>query len=157
MGTGRPPAALPFSGRPQAGQGNATEQRPAHQRSDSTAMTPRIGLIPGIISEEMKADVFGTFERLAELGYHGVEGGAVLHGGVAENRRRREALGLEAVALGARREQLDADLLDVRAVIAAGLACGIHWFVVEQDRPHHLTGWQSVTASILNLREMGLA
>ena len=95
-------------------------------------MTAKIGLIPGIISREIEADLFGTFERLAALGYHGVEGACVLAGDAADNRRRREALGLDA------------------------LAGGIEWFVVEQDGPHRLSGWESVTASILNLRELGL-
>jgi len=251
-------------------------------------MTAKIGLIPGIISREIEADLFGTFERLAALGYHGVEGACVLAGDAAANRRRREALGLQALAVGVKHHELEdrldpaladaaaagaghvivywgpceskdqlladaerynragekaadagrklcyhnhdhewrtvfdgrpalswllehtdpryvhfeldvgwvlyggadpvevlcthadrialvhlkdvADLsergtftavgtgvLDVRGVIEAGLAGGIEWFVVEQDRPHRLSGWQSVTASILNLRELGLA
>lgn len=251
-------------------------------------MKAKIGLITGIISEEIRRDVYGTFERLAEIGYEGIEGSAVLLGGVEANRRKREALGLQAVSLGVKHDRLEDEiepvieqavaagalhvvvwwgpcesaadllrdaerynlagrkcteaglrfcyhnhehelrrafdgrtglevllahtdpqhvgfeldvgwvlfggvdpaaflgehadrvalvhlkdvadlderghftavgtgLLDVRAVVSAGLGGGTEWFVVEQDRPHNLSPMDSVTASMLNLREMGLA
>ncbi len=251
-------------------------------------MKAKIGLIPGLVREDMQADTFATLRRLAGLGYKGVEGSAVLVGGAEENRRKREEIGMAAVSLGANVEKLtggldslladanaagaehiilwhrpcktrddvlaDAEMfnrvgercaaagvrfcyhnhdhefrnafdgdraidlllaetnpdhvgfeldvgwvlyggedpvaflrrhagrfpavhlkdvadlaergrftavgtgeLDVRGVIAAGLETGVNWFVVEQDRVNNLTGWESVTASILNLRELGLA
>jgi sugar phosphate isomerase/epimerase len=69
-------------------------------------MKPKIGIIPGIIREEMAADLWGTLEWLASLGLRGVEGGALASGNIAENRRRAEALGLKTISIGAKREQL---------------------------------------------------
>lgn len=250
-------------------------------------MKARVGLIPGIIGEELKKDCMGTLQRLAEIGYKGVEGGTVLHGGVVENRKQREAWGLQAVSLGSKREGLatgldqliedataagaehiilwwapcdsrdvllqdaefynkigekcaanglkfcyhnhdhefkntfdgeygldilmantdpqcvsfeldvgwvtyggldpvaylkehagrfpvihlkdvaDVDergtftavgtgVLDVSAVVTAALGTGTNWVVVEQDRVHNLTPMESVTASFLNIKELGL-
>jgi sugar phosphate isomerase/epimerase len=38
----------------------------------------------------------------------------------------------------------------------AAAAKGCRWMVVEEDRPNHLTHWESAVASILNIREAGL-
>ncbi len=48
-------------------------------------------------------------------------------------------------------------LVDVRGVIETGAQTGVDWFSVEQDRPHNLSGMESVQASMLNLREFGYA
>lgn len=73
-------------------------------------MKPKIGLIPGIIRDEMAADLWGTLEWLASLGLHGVEGGSLARGDAVENRRRADALGLKTISVGAKREQLVDDL-----------------------------------------------
>ena len=65
-----------------------------------------IGLI-GIVGEEAKADFWGTMERVAAIGYRGIEAPGGLSGGdVAENLKRFHALGLEVLTVSASREGL---------------------------------------------------
>ncbi|MDA1138698.1 MAG: sugar phosphate isomerase/epimerase [Planctomycetota bacterium] len=76
-------------------------------------MKAKIGLIPGIIGEEMKADLWGTLEKVARIGYQGLEGGSVTAGDIEGNRRRLDDIGLKTIAIGARREDLSGNLSKV--------------------------------------------
>ena len=67
----------------------------------------RIGLIPGIIGAELKQDKWGTLEKVARLGYRGIEGSTFLQGDVSENRKRAAGLGLATVSIGSKRDVLE--------------------------------------------------
>lgn len=69
-------------------------------------MNTRIGII-GIVGDEAKKDFWGTMKRVASIGYQGIESPMhVLEGNAAHNMTRFRRLGLEAVAMGASREDL---------------------------------------------------
>src|SRR5688572_15570741 len=76
--------------------------------------TIKAGLI-GIVDELTRTDFWGTMERLAELGFRGIEGAtpALTHGDVAANVERFNGLGLQILTLGASREALRDDLAKV--------------------------------------------
>ncbi|WP_308638471.1 sugar phosphate isomerase/epimerase family protein [Paenibacillus silvisoli] len=83
--------------------------------------SPKLGLI-GIMHEEMKADLWGTLRRIAEIGYKGIEGAELLlPGDTAENVRRFKDLGLHAITFSASRESLRGEL---DSVIANAKAVG---------------------------------
>jgi len=67
----------------------------------------KVGLI-GIISEEIRRDLWGTLEQVAKMGYQGIEGGPMqlLEGDSAANLRRFHDLGLRVLTVSASREQL---------------------------------------------------
>lgn len=70
----------------------------------------KLGLI-GIVGEETKRDFWGTMQRVAEIGYQGIEGAeALLQGDVEANVERFHALGLQVLTASASREQLRDDL-----------------------------------------------
>jgi sugar phosphate isomerase/epimerase len=75
-------------------------------------MAPKIGLI-GIVGEEMKADPWGTLERVAAIGYEGIEGGGGIGRraglSVSEVKQRMAALGLDIVAHSVRLPSEPAD------------------------------------------------
>jgi sugar phosphate isomerase/epimerase len=66
-------------------------------------MALKIGLV-GIIGDELKADPWGTLQRVAEIGYEGIEGAAGIarRAGitVAEARAKLDEMGLASVAQG---------------------------------------------------------
>ncbi|MFD2614817.1 sugar phosphate isomerase/epimerase family protein [Paenibacillus gansuensis] len=67
---------------------------------------PKLGLI-GIVQEEAKQDFWGTMQRVAEIGYEGIEGGAeLLQGNVEENIARFHGLGLQIATHSTNKEQL---------------------------------------------------
>lgn len=67
---------------------------------------PKLGLI-GIVHEEAKADFWGTMQRVAEIGYEGIEGGSeLLKGDVKENVARFHSLGLQVATHSVNKEQL---------------------------------------------------
>lgn len=75
----------------------------------------KIGLI-GIVGDAAKQDYWGTMERVAALGYQGIEGaGELLSGDVAENIKRFHALGLQVLTTSASRERLRENLDDIIA------------------------------------------
>lgn len=82
----------------------------------------KIGLI-GIVGEEMKADLFGTLEKIAGIGYAGVEAaeGHLLKGDVAANRERFRGSGLQFLTTSASREALRDDF---DTVLSNALAVG---------------------------------
>ncbi len=74
-----------------------------------------IGLI-GIVGEEAKADFWGTMQRVAEIGYRGIEApGGLRQGNVAENLKRFHDLGLKVLTVSASREALQTDLENIIA------------------------------------------
>lgn len=67
---------------------------------------PRLGLI-GIVNEEAKQDFWGAMQRVAEIGYEGIEGGAeLLKGDVKANVARFHGLGLQVATHSVNKEQL---------------------------------------------------
>jgi len=48
-------------------------------------------------------------------------------------------------------------IVDFEAVCAAAQEVGSEWATVEQDRMRHLSPWESITCSYLNLKARGLA
>ena len=70
----------------------------------------KIGLI-GILGEEYKTDLWGTLERVAALGYQGIEGAEpLLVGDVAGNIGRLHDLGLKVLTVSASPDALRNDL-----------------------------------------------
>lgn len=66
----------------------------------------KLGLI-GLVGPELKQDMWGTYRRIREIGYQGVEGGeALLDGDTEANVRRFEELGLQVLTVSARPEEL---------------------------------------------------
>ena len=87
--------------------------------TNTTSARAKIGLI-GIVGEESKADFWGTMEKVAAIGYRGIEAPAgLLQGDVAENLKRFHDLGLRVLTVSASRERLQAEL---PAVIAEAKA-----------------------------------
>jgi sugar phosphate isomerase/epimerase len=75
----------------------------------------KIGLI-GLVGEDAKQDYWGTMQRVAAIGYQGIEGaGELLKGDVAENVKRFHDLGLEVLTTSASRERLRDNLDDIIA------------------------------------------
>jgi sugar phosphate isomerase/epimerase len=48
-------------------------------------------------------------------------------------------------------------IVDFEAAVAAAKDAGVEWGAVEQDRMRHLSPWESITCSYLNLKAKGLA
>lgn len=70
---------------------------------------PKLGLI-GIVREEYKEDYWGTLQRVAEIGYEGIEApAALLEGDVKANVERFHALGLKAATHSISKNQLADD------------------------------------------------
>lgn len=80
----------------------------------------KIGLV-GFVGEECKRDFWGTMERVAAIGYQGVEGvyGPLLEGDVEANLRRFHDLGLQVLTVSASREQLRDSLGEIIATARA--------------------------------------
>ncbi|MCQ6557092.1 hypothetical protein [Paenibacillus mendelii] len=69
-----------------------------------------IGLI-GIVNEEAQQDFWGTMEKVAAIGYRGIEGAEqLLEGETEDNVARFHGLGLEVLTYSASREQLRDEL-----------------------------------------------
>jgi sugar phosphate isomerase/epimerase len=67
---------------------------------------PKLGLI-GILGDELKIDRWGALQKVADLGYHGLEAGEFLLGpDAAANLQRLHAMGLRVLTLGTNREAL---------------------------------------------------
>ena len=79
----------------------------------------KIGLI-GLVHEEAKQDFWGTMQRVAAIGYRGIEGGeALLEGDVEANIGRFHDLGLQVLTISASREQLRDNVDDLIAKAGA--------------------------------------
>ena len=69
----------------------------------------KIGLI-GLVNEEAKQDYWGTMQKVADVGYDGLEStSGLFEGDAAENARRLRDLGLDPVAVSTNREALKGD------------------------------------------------
>jgi sugar phosphate isomerase/epimerase len=67
---------------------------------------PKLGII-GIVHEEAKQDFWGTMQRIAEIGYEGIEGGTeLLKGDVKANVAQFHGLGLQVATHSVNKEQL---------------------------------------------------
>jgi len=65
-----------------------------------------LGLI-GIVGEEAKKDFWGTMQKVADIGYKGIEGAEqLLEGDVSANLRRFHEMGLQVLTTSASREGL---------------------------------------------------
>lgn len=91
----------------------------------------------GIVNEELKKDLWGTLNRLADMGYQGIETGPALfeQAGVElkDAREKLQEIGLEVVAIGARKESLQEDP-DSHFAKAEALGCNrlvFYWGPVE--------------------------
>ncbi len=90
-------------------------------------MNYKIGLI-GLVGEELNNDRWGTLKKLAEAGYQGLEGAALVEESLDathENRKRLNDLGLESVALSCK--HFNPELLD--GVIEQAQAIGAKYIV----------------------------
>ncbi|NLF37807.1 sugar phosphate isomerase/epimerase [bacterium] len=68
-----------------------------------------IGIIPGIVSDELKKDYAGTITQLAALGYKAIEGTVTLNGDVAAGRALLDSLGMRAITIGVKKEALETE------------------------------------------------
>ena len=76
----------------------------------------KIGRLIGLVGEEAKADYWGTMQRVAAIGYRGIEGaGELLRGDVTENVKRFHDLGLQVLTTSASRERLRDNLDEIIA------------------------------------------
>ena len=46
--------------------------------------------------------------------------------------------------------------MNIRDSVLAAIETGIEWVVIEQDTLRHLTAFETITVSYLNLKEAGL-
>lgn len=80
----------------------------------------KVGLI-GIVGEESKRDFWGTMQKIAAMGYRGIEApGGLRDGNVEENLKRFHDLGLTVLTISADRDglrdRLDALLAEAKAL-----------------------------------------
>ncbi|WP_028608560.1 sugar phosphate isomerase/epimerase family protein [Paenibacillus harenae] len=98
---------------------------------------PKLGII-GIIHEDAKRDFWGTMQRLAEIGYEGVEGASeLLKGDVKGNVARFHELGLQVATHSVNKEQLrDSEKLDqvIREAISLETKDVTYWWDVADSR-----------------------
>jgi sugar phosphate isomerase/epimerase len=118
----------------------------------------KIGLI-GIVGDEAKRDFWGTYARVAEMGYQGIEAveGVLLEGDATANVRRFEELGLRNLTTSAGREDLR-DRLDVvrqRALDSGATRVSV-WWSEANDREVLLRDAELYEASARRLAEDGL-
>jgi sugar phosphate isomerase/epimerase len=82
-------------------------------------MYAKIGII-GIVGEEMKADYWGTCQKLADLGYQAVEGGAPPEGeDLAEAVQRMHDMGMRYLAVSGNRWTVEEEIDDILERAAA--------------------------------------
>jgi sugar phosphate isomerase/epimerase len=124
-------------------------------------MALKIGLI-GIIGEELKADPWGTLQRVAEIGYEGIEGAAGLARradvSVAEVKVKLDGLGLASVAQGGTFMDPDDEKLP-RAIDAAresGADYVVSYWAPCESRDQVLTLAEALDAIGAKCREGGL-
>jgi sugar phosphate isomerase/epimerase len=89
----------------------------------------KIGLI-GIVGKEAKQDYWATMQRVAQIGYQGIEGAdSLLEGDAAANLQRFHDLGLKVLTISASREKLRDNLeeLIVKAQILQTNRVSVWW------------------------------
>jgi sugar phosphate isomerase/epimerase len=100
----------------------------------------KLGLIPLIIKDEVAADLWGTIEKVAAIGYLGIEGGHLLEGDVKANRERLEALGMQVAAVGVKKDDLSERLDEVAE---RALALGSRYLVTYYNACDDLDQWKT--------------
>jgi len=118
---------------------------------------PKLGLI-GLVREEAKQDFWGTMQRVAEIGYEGIEGpAALLEGDVKVNVARFHELGLQVATHSAGKDQLQSDL---DAVIRDALALQTKdvtvWWATADSRDELLRDAELYNAAGARLAAEGL-
>jgi len=120
---------------------------------------PKLGLI-GIVHEEAKSDFWGTMQRVAEIGYEGIEGASeLLQGDVKANVARFHALGLQVATHSVNKEQLrDPDALDqvIREAQALQTRDVTFWWDVVDTREQLLADAELYNAAGARLKAEGL-
>jgi len=120
-------------------------------------MKAKIGLIPLLIREEIQADLWGTLEKVAEVGYQGLEGGAGLEGNIAENRKRLDDIGLQPIAIGGNREALKENLSKIiDDACALGAIAIVDYFAPMKTRDEVLENAELYDAAGAKIAEAGL-
>lgn len=120
-------------------------------------MQLKLGLI-GLVNEEAKRDFWGTMQRVAALGYQGVEGpAALLEGDVQANLKRFHGLGLRVITISASREALRDDLPKVMGAAEALQAPHVSvWWGPCADREELLRDAELYNAAGMKLAARGL-
>jgi len=90
-------------------------------------MAVPIGLIPGMVREEIERDLFGTLEKIAEIGYKGLEFGRFKDFLPGQVRTKLESLGLTAICHHTTYEELESDF---DGVVNYALAFGCRYLVL---------------------------
>jgi sugar phosphate isomerase/epimerase len=116
------------------------------------------GLI-GLVHKEYERDLWGALERLAGIGYKGVEAGPMdlLKGDVASNMKRFHGLGLKVLTVSASREGLK-DSLDkiVRDAAALGARRATVWWGPCESREQVLRDAELYDSAGAKLRSEGI-
>jgi sugar phosphate isomerase/epimerase len=90
----------------------------------------KAGLI-GLLDEEYKKDFWGTVEKLASIGYKGIEGvpEELYQGNTEENFKRLNDLGLEIISVGSSKQELRDNLNKVvlRAKTSKAKQVSVFW------------------------------
>ncbi|MBM7564052.1 sugar phosphate isomerase/epimerase family protein [Paenibacillus sacheonensis] len=124
-----------------------------------TSSRPKLGLI-GIVNEEAKQDFWGTMQRVAEIGYEGIEGGGeLLRGDVEANAARFRELGLQVATHSVNKEQLrDGKELDkvIREALALRTKDVTFWWDVADSREQLLRDAELYDATGARLKSEGL-
>ncbi|MDQ6422863.1 sugar phosphate isomerase/epimerase [Paenibacillus sp. LHD-117] len=120
---------------------------------------PKLALI-GIVNEESKQDFWGTMQRVAEIGYKGIEGGGeLLKGDVKANMARFHEMGLQVATHSINKEQLrDEKLLDqvIREALALQTKDITFWWDVVDNREQLLRDAELYNAAGARMKAEGL-
>lgn len=120
---------------------------------------PKLAII-GVVNEEAKQNYWGTMQRLAEIGYQGVEGcGELLSGDVKSNVARFHDLGLQVVTHSINKEQLrDEKLLEqvIREAQALQTKDVTFWWDVVESREQLLRDAELYNAAGARMKAEGL-
>ena len=90
-------------------------------------MAVQIGLIPGMLREETQKDLFGTLEKVAEIGYKGLEFGRFKTHTADQLKKKLDSLKLTPICHHTMYEQLEKDF---DSVVNYTLASGCRYLVL---------------------------
>jgi sugar phosphate isomerase/epimerase len=120
---------------------------------------PKLGLI-GIVHEDAKNDFWGTMEKVAAIGYQGIEGAAeLLDGDVKANVARFHALGLQVATHSVNKEQLRNEKeLDqvIRQALSLQTKDVTYWWDVADSREQLLRDAELYNAAGARMASEGL-
>lgn len=117
----------------------------------------KIGLI-GLVGAEAEQDFWGTMQRVADIGYQGIEApGHLLQGDVTENLKRFHDLGLQVLTVSASREtlrdELDKIIADAKALQSPRVSV---WWAPCETRESVLQDAELYNAAGARLHDEGL-